>query len=308
MNKIKKHIRSLRVKRKYRKAKSAIMELFFTLLVLPNRIFCFGGLNTSPREQKIVVSMTSIPPRLSLIHLAIESIMRQTVKPDRIVLWLSKEYKKPEFGGFDWQNLPASLTNLESRGLEITFTKDIGPFQKLIPSLKRFPDDIVITMDDDVFYDSDTIDKLYKAYLENGVDCLYCKRSRIFTMSSARSFAPYEGWQTSFSSADNDRGLFYESSGGGLYPPHIFDEEVFREDIFSSLTPNNDDIWVNAMVLRRGKTVFQVETRDAYRLRNESRFSLVSKNVAQDENAPQLKAVFDHYNLYGKLKKNDGNP
>ncbi len=287
--------------------KWAVMELFFTLLVLPSRLFHLAGLNTSPREQKIVVSMTSIPPRLPFIHLAIESVMRQTVKPDRIVLWLSKEYKKPEFGGFDWQNLPASLTNLESRGLGIAFTEDIGPFQKLIPSLKRFPDDIVITMDDDVFYHSDTIEKLYKAYLKNGADFVYCRRSKIIRVANDGGFEPYGDWQLSYSPEDNGKNLFFTGTGGVLYPPHALDEDVFREDLFSELTPNNDDIWFHAMSLKAGKSTFQVEGKEPKRLKTAKVFALGKKNLHQNENDPKLKAVFDHYNLYGKLKKNDGN-
>ncbi|MGI9558224.1 MAG: hypothetical protein ACR2NQ_00960 [Thermodesulfobacteriota bacterium] len=279
----------------------AVVEFYFTLLVLPSRLFHLAGLNTSPREQKIVVSLTSIPPRLSLVHLTIESIMRQTVKPDKIVLWLSKEYKKPEFGGFDWQNLPASLTNLESRGLEIAFTEDLASFRKLLPSLKRFPDDIVITIDDDVFYHSDTIKKLYKAYLKNGESFIYCRRSKVVAMMPTGSFAPYTDWVLTFSPADNGKSLFFTGTGGVLYPPHSFDEEIFQEDIFSNLTPNADDIWFNAMALKAEKTVFQVEGKEPKRLRTAKVFALGKKNLHQNENDSQLKAVFDHYNLYGKI-------
>lgn len=42
-------------------------------------------------EKKIVVSLTSFPARIKKVHIVIESLLNQTIKPDKIILWLSKE-------------------------------------------------------------------------------------------------------------------------------------------------------------------------------------------------------------------------
>ena len=45
--------------------------------------------NDTGIEPKIIVSLTSFPPRIKKIWLTIETLLRQKDKPDRIILWLS---------------------------------------------------------------------------------------------------------------------------------------------------------------------------------------------------------------------------
>lgn len=72
----------------------------------------------------IIVSLTTFDERLFEVHLSIASIMEQTLKPNRIILWIDHKYKN--------QPLPKSLSLLVDRGLEIKYCNDIGPYTKLI--------------------------------------------------------------------------------------------------------------------------------------------------------------------------------
>ena len=91
---------------------------------------------------------------------SIESIFNQTYKANKIVLYISKDH-------FTTSTLPHSLLKQQKRGLEIRFVKDIGPYTKLIPALKEFPNANIITIDDDYMYPFDMIEKLVKAHLLN---------------------------------------------------------------------------------------------------------------------------------------------
>ena len=82
-------------------------------------------------DNEVVVSLTSFGKRIYDVHLAIESIMQGTVKPNRIVLWLSEE----EFKG---KPLPRMLEMQKARGLQVEFCEDIRSYKKLIPALKQF--------------------------------------------------------------------------------------------------------------------------------------------------------------------------
>ena len=44
-------------------------------------------LNTEKRDEVVIVSLTSYPARISYVYLAIKSLMLQSYKPDRIILW-----------------------------------------------------------------------------------------------------------------------------------------------------------------------------------------------------------------------------
>ena len=50
-------------------------------------------------DKELIVSLTSYPKRFDILPITIQSLLNQTVKPDRIILWL---YEK------DYFRLPAS--------------------------------------------------------------------------------------------------------------------------------------------------------------------------------------------------------
>jgi hypothetical protein len=103
---------------------------------------------------QFIVSLTSHGRRIhTKVQYAIHSLFNQTVQPDRIVLWLAHETK-----------IPKKLKKMQDAGLEIYFCDDIGSFTKLIPALINFPNDVIITADDDVYYHRDWFKILKEAY------------------------------------------------------------------------------------------------------------------------------------------------
>src|SRR5690606_22490626 len=79
------------------------------------------GLNRGERrERQVTVSLTTIPSRIYEIGTTIESILLQTFKPDRIVLWLDRDALSED-------DLPISLKGQMQRGLTVRFCEDIGP-------------------------------------------------------------------------------------------------------------------------------------------------------------------------------------
>ena len=104
------------------------------------------AIDVSPqRDSTIVVSLTSYGKRVkgSVIY-TIYSLLKQTVQPERIVLWLNeKEYSD--------NNLPAKLRFLCRYGLEVRYCRDIRSYTKIIHALSAFPDRHIITVDDDIW-------------------------------------------------------------------------------------------------------------------------------------------------------------
>ena len=49
------------------------------------------GLNNIPRKEKIIISMTTFPKRFENIDLCIKSLLLQTMKPDKIIIWLGSD-------------------------------------------------------------------------------------------------------------------------------------------------------------------------------------------------------------------------
>lgn len=126
--------------------------------------------NNKPLEinNKVVVSMTTIPSRIEFIYKTVKNIMKQTQYIDKIYVNIPHVSLK----GVEYE-IPDKLYNLakHSKGQLILNRKcnDIGPGTKLYPTLKRErnPNTFIITIDDDEVYDKHMIEHLVKAYMKN---------------------------------------------------------------------------------------------------------------------------------------------
>jgi hypothetical protein len=91
--------------------------------------------------------------------------------------------------------------------------------------------------------------------------------------------------------------------GGVLYPSNLFDEEVLNEDVFMSLCPKADDIWLYIMGVRCKAekyllTESQIEYYHTDLLRQYyTKDRLTVKNRLKGENDTQLQALLSHYNI-----------
>lgn len=248
-------------------------------------------------NHQIIVSLTTFGVRLSQVYLAIESIMQQTKLANRIVLWVSKD--------IEGTILPQTLINQMKRGLEIHYCDDIRSYTKLIPSLKRFPDDAIITIDDDVLYPITAIESLINSYIENQ-DYIYFNRAHRIKLDK-NGVKPYKRWELRIGNNDASVLNFPTGVGGVLYPPHIFTDEVFNEDVFMQDCKFADDVWFYAMTIynnkrsRRSKA-YMIDSNGGF-LENDTaqEITLRSLNVAGGMNDKQFKAIFSRYNLYDKL-------
>lgn len=209
---------------------------------------------------ELVISLTSYPARINTVHLAIETILNQTLKADKVILWLANE----EFPNKE-NDLPDKLLALKSRGLEIDWCENLKSYKKLIPTLRKYPDSIIITADDDLLYESNRVELLVNAY-KKGKNNLYCHRiTRICFDKNQKitnlSRSLYENGNNYFSPLIRKSSAFNKLSGGAmtLYPPRCFDDEIFNVDLFMSLAPTSDDIWFYLQALRRGFKVRVVE-------------------------------------------------
>lgn len=202
------------------------------------------GLNQPEREQRIIVSMTSFPERIQFVPLTLERLMNQTVKPDKIILWLAKE----QFLNLE-NDLPSRLLEMKSRGLEIKWCEDLKAYKKLLPALKQFPNDLIITVDDDLLYDVDLVENLYEAH-RMYPQAIIASRVHKVTYNADGTVAPYQEWEKEidYDTYEPKHDLFVTGGAGTLYPPpHIFSPEVFNIDVIQSLCPFADDIWINMM-------------------------------------------------------------
>lgn len=246
----------------------------------------------------IVVSLTTYGKRLNEVHLAIESIMEQTMKANRIILWLDD--------GVQDKPLPQALQLQQKRGLEVKFCEDIRSYKKLIPTLKICPNDAIITIDDDLIYEFDVLENLIIPYLSNP-SYIYCHRYHRMKFDKKGKLLPYKEWEHCCNDTTPHPLNFPTTGAGTLFPPNAFDEDVFDQDTFMNICKYADDIWFKAMSLKNGRLTQKVNNHsrkgeDYFENPNTQDVSLYKINVLGESlNDRQIKDVFTKYNLYTLL-------
>lgn len=256
-----------------------------------------GVSDTKYCDSELIVSLTTYGNRLYDVYLTIESIMQGTLKPNRIVLWLQDDMKSIKF--------PIYLENQQARGLEIYYCKDLKSYKKLIPTLQKYPDATIITIDDDVLYREDIVEKLLNAYL-NDPRYIYANRVHRIVLGQDGNPLSYNDWSWSKGTQIPSPLNFFTGVGGVLYPAHCFTKEILNENVFMQICPHADDVWFNAMGLLNGFVVSKVYTHDPdgydyYFTDDAYDDSLSNVNVLNNGNDKQWRSVMNKYNLVSKL-------
>lgn len=194
-----------------------------------------------------VISITSFPARIATVNQTIESIINQNYPYKCITLWLAdSQFPNKE------KDLPESLIKLkDAKSLCIGWCEDTKSYKKLIPSLKKYPNDAIITIDDDLIYPIDWLERLVCAYM-NDKSSIHTMRAHGIKIDSLLHIQPYANWMSNMDCAEKSYFNFFTGVGGVLYPPKALSDNVLNEKQMLKLCPNADDIWfwANAILNR----------------------------------------------------------
>lgn len=255
---------------------------------------------SSQQDPSVIVSLTSYGKRVKgSAVFTVHSLLRQTIRPERVVLWLNEEE-------YNSSNLPADLQFLCDYGLEVRFGKDIGPYTKIIHSLSTFPDKHIITADDDLYYTKDFVQEFVEAHRQHP-QAIITGFAKVPVADDDHQLATYDAWPEYHhvkASFEYDRQkLFPLGVGGVLYPSHVFDDEVKNEAVFTALCPKADDIWLYIMGLRtQAEKRLLTDSHIAYYhtdlLRQYlTKDRLTATNRFRGKNDIQLQALLTHYDI-----------
>lgn len=260
-----------------------------------------GGLNHKPRSQEIVVSITSYPARIRTLAAVLVPLFRQTMQPDRVILYLATS----QFPNLN-SDLPGDLLALCKKGLEIHWCdEDLRSHKKFFYVMQEYPDACVITIDDDIFYNRDLVENLWNTHLQD-LQAVVANRIRRITFDTQGRLVAYRNWKllSSAQIASNVEGnsLLATSGGGTLFPPHCMHDDLFRKDLFLKLCPYADDLWLKIMQVLNHTRIVPVPSlpRTTFMLVSNAKGGLAEYNYF-DGNDRQLQALLNYYDQkYGK--------
>lgn len=266
---------------------------WFKYKLYPIRLNRAGVIADRPREsavseelldgKRVIVSLTSFPARVKLIERCLCSLMNQEFKPNKIILWLAEsQFPNKE------NDIPKEVLALREYGLEIRWVeKDIRSYKKLVPALKEFPDDIIVTADDDLYYPKDWLKNLVEAYKKDkkSIHCYLVIRVMNKDNTICDEVEKVELFRDSTCYRNQILGV-----SGSLFPPHSLYRDVTKDEIFMELAPTNDDVWFWAMAVKHHTKIHYMA----------SRFKI--ENLIYIEGSQESTPCLTNINMYGEKR------
>ena len=196
------------------------------------------SLNKEKRDTILTCTLTTFPDRIDTVQYTIKSLFNQSVKPDRIVLWLASS----EFENFQF---PESINRLQERGLEIRYCDNYfghKRYYKMIEEQKE--NECIIMFDDDILFPYCLIERLYDKWLQFP-DCVICERGQVMTFDGDKILNPGRWSSTSDEGIDKPSYKILASPGGGcLFPHKALYKDANNTDMISKYALKTGDIWL----------------------------------------------------------------
>lgn len=250
----------------------------------------------------LVVSIASYGERIHSIAPTIRSIGRQSVKPDRVFLWLPR----CDFAG-GLSDVPSDvICAAYDAGIEIRFTdEDLGPHNKYFWTMSAFPESTVITLDDDVIYPESHLETMLKTS-GSWPGCIVALRVRRITREGD-GFARYSSWMVG---SGELRGvptfqLIATGVGGVLYPPHCLDEHVFDLSAIKETCLFADDLWLKIMATLKGTKLLCPSDGDFALdyVKGSQKVALSSANLHGGVNDEYLASIFRYVSTFCPIEE-----
>lgn len=177
---------------------------------------CGSGVEEPSRQQKIIVSLTSYPKRFRYLHLTVKSLLLQTVKPDKIILYLGDDARDVP--------LPEALVRLKKKGLSIEYrTGNLRSHKKYVYAMQEYPDDLVITVDDDMLYEPQLVARLLASYARYP-NAVSARRVHRMAKKTDGTIAAYNDWEYECKTIVKPQMDLFPTTGSGvLFPAHCMD-------------------------------------------------------------------------------------
>jgi len=187
---------------------------------------------------RLIVNLTSHPPRYPTLLLTLKCLLTQTVRADRVMLWIASA---------DMATLPEPVLQLVKHGLTIRACEDRLSYNKIVHAIEAFPKAFLVVADDDVYYPPNWLETLVGAF-DPGKWEVICHRARAITRDDQGGVRPYLQWNEEIADTAPSA-LVFPTAGvsGALYRPGILHKDVTRQDLYLELARTTDDIWLYFM-------------------------------------------------------------
>jgi hypothetical protein len=231
--------------------------------------------------------MTSYPARFKFARKSIKSLLMQRGVNFRIILVLHRDDMIHE-------NYFMDLMSKFDLVIE-PYEHNLRSFLKIIPTLHKHSESVIVSADDDMYYRSSWLLELLSGHSKNPLAILGHRGLRI-KYDSSGEIAPYVTWPQ-VREPKIDRNILLTSVGGIIYPPGIFNQLVFNMELAMKLTPSNDDFWIYFVSRELGVSQGVVDSNnmEPYYWLSSQKTALWKTNVVENINDAQIRKLSEHF-------------
>jgi hypothetical protein len=128
------------------------------------------------------------------------------------------------------------------------FDINMRPHLKYFPTMLKYKDMPIVTIDDDIVYSSDLLESLYVVYKRNP-RCVIARRCHRIAYND-KGWNKYSTWDKDINDYIKSKDLCATGVGGVLYPPNIL--ELTEKDIEEAMTYLlTDDLYLKLIECRK---------------------------------------------------------
>jgi len=242
---------------KIRRSYADLSKRVSELLLSSKGVLTNSSLNSGLVQKGVIVSLTTFNQRIDKVHLTIESILQQTTRPEKIILWLYS-------GEINKHNLNYYLKRQIKQGLEVRYIdENLKSYKKLIYTLNSYPSYKIVTVDDDIIYPSYWLKELLRKSNEFPKSVV-CYRSKYLELDARSAIKPYKELSYSKGGTTPSFALLPIGCSGILYPAESLHWLTTDSTVFTEICPNADDIWFKFMSLLNGVKCVKVQNESVH--------------------------------------------
>ncbi len=275
--------------------KLAIGTIFASYLKKTKPLY---GISSVQQKPQLIISLTSYPARYDTLFICIKSLLRQSMKPDNIILSIYIN---------EMDCIPQSVLELQKYGVTILpVDENLKPHKKYYYVMQQYPDAAVITVDDDLIYDKNLVKDLCKSYKKYPYAVSARRVHKITKDPVTGLIKPYNDWEWEYKKLRTPSfELIATGCGGVLYPPHCLPKGTFNITAIQKLCLNADDIWLKFMEQKAHVPVVWVPHLPVhpYKLKLTSDQELAKENCSNNQNDVYIQRLeeFFHFSLSERI-------
>lgn len=196
----------------------------------------------------LIVNITTTSNRLDLCSSTVYSLLNQSMIPDEINVWISREGYMSDEG---IQHIPKWVGFLNSKHniIKFRYTENTGPYRKIIPALRFFNDtDRLVYADDDVVYGKNWLNSLVNLFESQDEKYVVASRVRIKQKNFLSRYKSYSTYNICNKDIVLASDYIITGVGGCILTKSHIDNKYINDDEFFHVAPKTDDLWISKII------------------------------------------------------------